>query len=399
MRAALQETPSANRIHIGFFGKRNSGKSSLLNAFAGQAVSIVSDQAGTTTDPVNKPMEIPGLGPCVLTDTAGFDDVGMLGGQRVEKTKQAAEKADIVLLLCGAGELQTEKAWYEEWKKRNVPVIPVVSRSDMPGAEKTASYVEDFFGEAPVLVSALTGDGLVQLRERLLRVLPETYDPVSITGSLAERGDTVLLVMPQDKQAPGGRLILPQVQTIRELLDKHCIVVSVTPEGLADALAGLREAPKLIITDSQVFGTVCGQKPEKSMLTSFSVLFAAYKGDIEYYIQGASQIGTLTETSRVLIAECCTHAPLDEDIGRVRLPAMLRKRCGAGLAVDIVSGMDFPEDLTGYDLIIQCGACMFNRRYVMSRINRARMQGVPMTNYGIAIAWITGILDQVAVER
>ncbi len=409
----LQETPSANRIHIGFFGRRNSGKSSLLNAFCGQSVSIVSAQAGTTTDPVSKPMEIHGLGPCVLIDTAGFDDTGDLGRSRMERTERAAEKTEIALLLCGADaataggmcdnteadiSLDLETAWYAYFREHKIPVIPVVSKSDLPvGAQAVAGAVTDCLGETPVIVSAKTGEGLQELRERLLRALPEGYGNRSITGDLVQAGDVALLVMPQDIQAPAGRLILPQVQTIRELLDKKCMVMSVTTDGLEDALAALQAPPKLIITDSQAFRTVSGKKPPESLLTSFSVLFAAQKGDIAYYKDSAEAIGRLTDRSRVLIAECCTHAPLEEDIGRVKLPRMLRQRCGGSLTVEIVSGTDFPADLTGYDLIIQCGACMFNRRYVMARVERARSQGVPMTNYGVAIAWLAGILDSVSI--
>jgi [FeFe] hydrogenase H-cluster maturation GTPase HydF len=217
-----------------------------------------------------------------------------------------------------------------------------------------------------------------------------------ITGNLVSSDDLVLLVMPQDIQAPKGRLILPQVQTLRELLDKKCIVVSVTTDKLEQALSALNKPPKLIITDSQVFGYVYEHKPKESMLTSFSVLFAAYKGDLHYYMEGAKKIDTLNENSRVLIAECCTHAPLSEDIGREKIPRMLRKRFGECLSVDVVSGTDFPERLDGYDLIIQCGSCMFNRKYVMSRIDRAKSQNVPMTNYGVTIAHLTGILDKVS---
>ena len=400
----LQETPSANRIHIGFFGRRNSGKSSLLNAFCGQSVWIVSAQAGTTTDPVSKPMEIHGLGPCVLIDTAGFDDTGDLGQSRVERTERAAEKTEIALLLCGGDaaaadiSLDLETAWHAYFREHKIPVIPVVSKGDLPAyAQAVAGAVTDCLGETPVIVSVKTGEGLQELRERLLRALPEGYGNRSITGDLVQAGDVALLVMPQDIQAPAGRLILPQVQTIRELLDKKCMVMSVTTDGLDDALTALQAPPKLIITDSQAFRTVSGKKPPESLLTSFSVLFAAQKGDIAYYKDSAEAIGRLTERSRVLIAECCTHAPLEEDIGRVKLPRMLRQRCGGGLTVEIVSGTDFPANLSGYDLIIQCGACMFNRRYVMSRVERARSQGVPMTNYGVAIAWLAGILDSVSV--
>ena len=294
--------------------------------------------------------------------------------------------------------MDLEAAWHARFGEQKIPVIPVVSKGDLTAdARAAAKAVADCLGETPVIVSARTGAGLDELRERLLRALPEGYGNRSITGELAQAGDMVLLVMPQDIQAPAGRLILPQVQTIRELLDKKCMVISVTTDGLEDALATLQAPPKLIITDSQAFRTVSEKKPPESLLTSFSVLFAAQKGDIAYYKDSAAAIGRLTAQSRVLIAECCTHAPLEEDIGRVKLPRMLRQRCGAGLTVEIVSGTDFPADLAGYDLIIQCGACMFNRRYVMARIARARSQGVPMTNYGVAIAWLAGILDSVSI--
>lgn len=400
MAVALQETPSAGRIHIGFYGRRNSGKSSLINAFAGQEVSIVSQEPGTTTDPVNKPMEIHGLGACVLIDTAGFDDTGQLGGQRVERTKKAGERTDIAVLLCSDIRLDMEEEWYRFFEERRTPVIPVVSRADTSeNVGALSDAVERRFGISPVVVSAKARTGLEELKERILRALPGDGQQGSITGSLARQGDIVLLVMPQDAQAPKGRLILPQVQTIRELLDKKCIVISVVPDQLEAALAVMGEPPKLIITDSQVFETVYRQKPQESMLTSFSVLFAAYKGDIDYYVESAAHIADLTETSRVLIAECCTHAPLSEDIGRVKLPRMLRKRYGETLEVTVVSGTDFPEDVTGYDLIIQCGGCMFNRKYVLSRVNAAKRQGVPMTNYGVAVAWLTGILDKVYVVK
>lgn len=400
MTATLQDTPSAGRIHIGFFGKRNSGKSSLINAFAGQEVSIVSAQAGTTTDPVNKPMEIPGLGACVLIDTAGFDDIGSLGLQRVERTQKAAERVDIAVLLCSGAELEPEESWYRLFTQRRTPVIPVVNKADIAeDADALADAVERRLGVAPVTVSAKAHTGLEELRARILRALPGDDGKESITGDFVQAGDVVLLVMPQDVQAPKGRLILPQVQMIRELLDKKGIVISVGSDQLEDALAVMKRPPKLIITDSQVFEAVYRKKSQESLLTSFSILFAAYKGDIDYYVESAAQIGRLTGTSSVLIAECCTHAPLSEDIGRVKLPRMLRRRCGETLKVTVVSGMDFPEDLTAYDLIIQCGGCMFHRKYVMSRIGQARRQGVPMTNYGVAIAWLTGILDHVSILR
>lgn len=292
--------------------------------------------------------------------------------------------------------------WYRFLKEHGTPVLFVVGKTDIRSdaqVDKLAAAIRGKTGEEAYPVSAKTGEGMEALKEALIRKLPENYGSRLITGTLVDREDLVLLVMPQDIQAPRGRLILPQVQTLRELLDKKCLVMSVTTDQLIPALAVLKKAPKLIITDSQVFGYVYENKPAESMLTSFSVLFAAYKGDLPYYVQGAGHIESLNAHSRVLIAECCTHAPLKEDIGRKKIPRMLRKRFGDSLAVDIVSGTDFPEDLSGYDLIIQCGACMFNRKYVMSRIECAREQGVPMTNYGVTIAHLTGILDKISMPE
>ena len=396
--STLNDTPSANRLHIGFFGKRNSGKSSLMNAFTGQEVSIVSDIAGTTTDVVKKAMEIHGLGACVLLDTAGFDDAGELGEIRVEKTKKAFEKVDIALLLFSSEDIELEVQWYKKLKEKKIPTLAIINKVDILKEEeqrKIAEFIKKELKLEPLLVSALEKSGMEQLKEAIVRLIPEEFGEQTITGDLVKEGDTVLLVMPQDIQAPKGRLILPQVQTIRELLDKKCIVISTTTDKLESALQTLKEAPKLIITDSQVFKTVYEKKPKESKLTSFSVLFAGYKGDLSYYIEGAKAISQLTEQSKILIAECCTHAPLEEDIGRVKIPMMLRKKIGEKLTVDMVSGTDFPKDLTKYDLIIQCGACMFNRTYVMSRIDRAKEQKVPMCNYGVTIAYLTGILEKI----
>lgn len=400
MAVTLNETPSANRLHIGIFGKTNSGKSSFINAFSGQKVSIVADVAGTTTDPVYKAMEIYPLGPCVLIDTAGFDDKGELGALRIEKTELAAQKTDLAIILFCEEEMSQELKWYRYFKEKNTPVIPVLNKTDLytqEQKEKLAHLIQNNTKEEVCLISAKTGEGIRNLKELLARSIPEGYGNRMITGDLVDTGDLVLLVMPQDIQAPKGRLILPQVQTLRELLDKKCLVMSVTTDQYLSALENLAVPPKLIITDSQVFSYVYENKPKESMLTSFSVLFAAYKGDLPYYIEGAKAIDTLNENSHVLIAECCTHAPLKEDIGRVKIPRMLKKRFGEKLDVSLVSGTDFPDDLTKYDLIIQCGACMFNRKYVMYRIDKARNQYVPMTNYGITIAHLTGILEHVAL--
>ena len=406
MAVTLNETPGSSRLHIGIFGKTNSGKSALINAFTGQEVSIVANVAGTTTDPVYKAMEVHPLGPCIIIDTAGFGDESELGKSRMEKTRLAAEKTDIALLLvAGNGDAaldEEEMHWYRFLKEHGTPVLFVVGKTDIRSdaqVDKLAAAIRGKTGEEAYPVSAKTGEGMEALKEALIRKLPENYGSRLITGTLVGREDLVLLVMPQDIQAPKGRLILPQVQTLRELLDKKCLVMSVTTDQLIPALAVLKKAPKLIITDSQVFGYVYENKPAESMLTSFSVLFAAYKGDLPYYVEGARHIDALNAHSRVLIAECCTHAPLKEDIGREKIPRMLRKRFGDSLAVDIVSGTDIPKDLSGYDLIIQCGACMFNRKYVMSRIERARGQGVPMTNYGVTIAHLTGILDKISMPE
>lgn len=392
----MQETPRANRIHIGFFGKRNSGKSTLLNALAGQEVSIASEVAGTTTDPVRKSMEIHGLGACVLVDTAGYDDIGELGQLRVEKTKLAANQVDIAVLLFQDLDMQQELQWFRQFQKQKTAVVCVVSRADC--LENTAEIQKAAMKateETVYCVSAKDSKTVDVLRQALIRALPEGYHAPDITGDLVQQGDLVLLVMPQDIQAPKGRLILPQVQTLRELLEKKALIMSVTTDQLDAALQTLCKPPKLIITDSQVFRTVYDKKPPESLLTSFSILFAAYKGDLQYYTESASAIAHLSETSKVLIAECCTHAPLQEDIGRVKLPRLLRKRIGEGLTVDIVSGTDFPADLTGYDLIIQCGACMFNRKYVLSRIEQAKKQQAPMSNYGVVLAYLNGILGDI----
>ncbi|MGN0331269.1 MAG: [FeFe] hydrogenase H-cluster maturation GTPase HydF [Kineothrix sp.] len=414
MGEGLQQTPSANRLHIGVFGRANSGKSTFINALTGQQVSIVSETAGTTTDPVYKAMELHPIGACVLMDTAGFDDTGELGEKRVEKTRLASEKADIAILFFPVDALgeegkfnaghaekifQRELYWYHLFRERKTPVLLLIGKAEKKEATELYTWLKEVTGEEAISVSAKTGAGIEKVKEELARKLPENYGNNSITGNLVQKGDLVLLVMPQDIQAPKGRLILPQVQTIRELLDKGCLIMSVTKDELPSSLAALSRPPKLIITDSQVFGYVYENKPEESMLTSFSVLFAAYKGDLPYYVEGARKIDSLTAHSRVLIAECCTHAPLKEDIGRVKLPRMLKKRFGDTLITDIVSGTDFPEDLTGYDLIIQCGACMFNRKYVISRIDRAKKQDIPMTNYGVAIAHLTGILEQVSMPN
>lgn len=395
----LNDTPRAERLHIGIFGKRNSGKSSLMNALTGQETAVVSDTPGTTTDPVYKSIEIPGIGPCVLIDTAGFDDVGEVGELRVKGTRLAAEKTDVAIILFTEDDMTEESEWVRRFRDSKIPVIPVVNRSDVlpKDGAALAARVGALTGQKPINVSAQTGSGLEELFDMLLAYLPSDYEQRTITADLANEGDTVLLVMPQDIEAPKGRLILPQVQTIRDLLDKKCTVISVTADRLEAGLKALRGAPSLIITDSQVFSEVYAKKPKKSRLTSFSVLFANYKGDIDFFTESVKVLDSLSETAHILIAEACTHRPLHEDIGRVKLPKLLKKKLGNKITIDYCNGQDFPENLTDYDLIIHCGACMFNRRFVISRASRAQAQGVPMTNYGIILAKLAGILDKIDI--
>ena len=394
---SLNNTPSANRLHVALFGRRNSGKSSLINALTGQDTALVSDIPGTTTDTVSKAMEIQGIGPCLFIDTPGFDDEGELGEMRIIRTLKAIEQTDIALLLCEDEAHEEEKKWMKQLEEKNIPVILLLNKADIrKDIASTLLRIEKDCGQKPLVISAKERTGIKKIHQAILEKLPADFGQQTITGDLAKEGDLVLLVMPQDIQAPKGRLILPQVQTMRELLDKKCLVMSCTTDQIASTLQTLSRPPKLIITDSQVFHTVYERKPADSLLTSFSVLMAGYKGDIHYYIEGASAIDCLTPQSRVLIAEACTHAPATEDIGRVKLPRMLRNKIGEELQIDIVAGTDFPEDLTPYHLIIHCGACMFNRKYVLNRIDNARKQQIPMTNYGVAIAHLNGILDKIA---
>lgn len=398
MAQSLNQTPSSNRTHIGFFGKMNAGKSSLINALADQTVSIVSDLAGTTTDVVKKPMEIHGIGPCILLDTAGFDDVGEVGSLRIAAADKAAAATDIAVLVLGEGEeLEEDKKWIRRFELMDTPYLLVLSKCDRRSAsenETLAAHLQEALGKEVLQVTA-SKDGVKMLKEALVDCAKQEQEPRRILQDFVEEGDLVVLVMPQDPQAPEGRLILPQVQTIREALDRECITLCVTGDGFEAGLAMLNRQPKLIVTDSQIFDQVYEKTPKGSLLTSFSVLFAAMKGDISYYVQSAASIESLTETSKVLIAECCTHAPMEEDIGRVKIPRMLKKKIGEGLQVDITAGTDFPQDLSDYDLIIQCGGCMFNRKYICSRIAQAKEAGVPMSNYGITIAHLKGILDKV----
>jgi [FeFe] hydrogenase H-cluster maturation GTPase HydF len=379
-----QTTDAGHRLHIVILGACNSGKSSVANLLTGESTSLVSDIAGTTTDAVSRAVELPGIGAAVITDTAGFDDDTELGASRIQLTERSLERADVALLLIGENE-EVEKRWMRRLKEKKLPMVRVVNKCDLG-----RDVPEDAIG-----VSALRKEGRARLNEAIASLIPADFGEADLLRGLVHRGDNVILVMPQDSQAPKGRLIMPQVQTIRAILDKGGNALCTTPEELPGILASIKGLPDLVITDSQVFRRVSEVIPEGCRLTSFSVLMAAYKGDIDYFVESSEAIGTLRPGDRILIGEACAHAPGSEDIGRVKIPALINKQYGPGIEFDVKSGRDFPKDLTPYRVVIHCGACMFNRRLVLSRVEEARRQGVPMTNYGIAIACLTGILGKI----
>ena len=398
------QTPSSHRVHIAFYGRCNSGKSSLINALTGQEVAIVSEMAGTTTDSVLKPIELPGVGATILIDTPGLDDNTPLGNQRKAQSLKALDKTDIAVVLFHDEDTSVEEALIAQLSARKTPIIGVISKCDtMQNRASLVAKVNDIIGSEPIALSATTREGIEQLLARLASLSQQ--ETRLITVGLCSAGDMVVLVMPQDAQAPKGRLIKPQVEVLRELLDRGCNTLCCTPEGLKASLNTLNTPPQLIITDSQVFASVNEiveeyrqqmERHQYPLLTSFSILFARYKGDINTFVEGGKKLLSLTPSSRILIAEACSHIPQNEDIGRVKLPRMLRRRIGDSLTIDIVGGNDFPTDLSQYDFVIHCGACMFNRRLVMSRVAQAQAQNIAITNYGIAIATLTGIIDKVA---
>ena len=388
------QTPASERVHIALLGRTNAGKSAMLNCLAKQDVAIVSNTPGTTTDPVQKPMELTGMGAVVIIDTPGLDDNTTLGKERMARTAKMLDRTDIAVVLFTDEGIDTELRIIEECRTREIPVVVALNQVDrIANREALIARIEEATKGRVIATSTTTGEGIETLREAIISTRPA--EERLITEGFCKAGDRVLLVMPQDKSAPKGRLIQPQVQTIRELLDRGCIPICCTPDRMAEALVALATPPELIITDSQAFNEVYQLKPEASTLTSFSILFARYKGDIALFTEGVKALKGLTESSRILIAEACSHTPQNEDIGRVKLPRLLRKRFGEGLHIDIVGGADYPEDLTPYDLVIHCGACMFNRKHVLSRVERARQQNVAITNYGVILAALTGILDRV----
>ena len=392
----MQKTPKGLRLQIGIFGKRNAGKSSLLNALTGQEVSIVSSTPGTTADPVEKPMELLPLGPVLLIDTAGLDDdAGELGGLRAEKSRRILERTDLALLVSDGSWSAFEDRLARDLRQRNIPFAAVFNKTDLHRPD--SAVLEKLAAEKTetVLLSARTGEGMDDLRRTILQLAPDDFmNSAALLDGLAPAHQPVLLITPIDKEAPRGRLILPQVQAIRDALDHDAWCVVVKENNVAAALETLKTPPALAVTDSQVFGVVGKLIPESIPLTSFSILMSRLKGDLTACARGAAAIGKLTNDSTVMIAEACSHPPIEEDIGRVKIPAWLRRRGLPGLKFRFVQGHDFPDDLSGVDLVIHCGGCMFNRREILYRILHCSRQGVPFTNYGTAIASCFGILDR-----
>lgn len=381
---SMNATPSANRTHIGFFGKRNAGKSSLMNAIAGQEVAVVSDVKGTTTDPVQKTMEILPLGPVVLIDTPGMDDEGELGALRVKKAKQAMRRCDIALLVVDSAEGLTDEdeALLRMFEERRLPHILVWNKADLaPG----------FVPENGIAVSARTGENINVLKEKIGHSLPKGNGR-KLVADLLEPGDTVVLVIPIDEAAPKGRLILPQQQTIRDVLEAGCSVVACRDTELKQTLAKLGFKPKMVITDSQAFGRVSKDTPEEILMTSFSILMARFKGDLRQQVEGAAALSKLKDGDKVLVSEGCTHHRQCGDIGSVKIPNWIRKYTGAQPQFTFTSGNEFPEEISEYSVILHCGGCMLNEREMSYRLKTAQEMGVPIVNYGVAIAQMHGIL-------
>lgn len=387
----LNKTNSGSRIHIGFFGKVNSGKSSIINAFANREISIVSKEEGTTTDPVYKSMEIKDLGACLLMDTPGIADKTILGEKRMKKTGEVISKTDIGILVVSDTDTKSERELLKNFK--DTPIFIVINKIDILSKDEIKKIREDFSSYNIVEVSALEKIGLDKLLEELLKFKPNKEE--KLFDGMVEEKNLVLLVIPQDIAAPKNRLILPQVQAIRELLDRNALVSMVKLEELSDILQILNKKPDLIVADSSVFLEVYEKIPRDVRLTSFSVLFAKLKGDIDEYLRGVEALEKLNENSKILIAEACTHAPAEEDIGRIKIPNMIRKKYGENIQVDVSSGSVFPENICDYDLIIQCGGCMLNSKNIRNRIKKAKEKNIPITNYGIVIAHFKGILDKI----
>ena len=392
----MQKTPKGLRLHIGIFGRRNVGKSSLLNALTRQTVSIVSDVAGTTTDPVEKPMELLPIGPVVFIDTAGVDDAGILGEMRTARTKKIFDRTDLAIIVTtGNGWSSFEEELLKEFTDRNVPVVIVFNKVDIesPGDDLIQKLTNEKY--AVVQTVAVKAQGLFDLREAIIKQTPqEIINSPAIISDLIQPGDLVILVVPIDKEAPKGRLILPQVQTIRDILDSDASCMVVKERELRDAFQKLNSKPAIVVTDSQAFLKVAADTPNDVLMTSFSILFARVKGNLSEFVRGAMVIDELKPGDNVLIAESCTHHPITDDIGTVKIPRWLTQYVGGKIKFSHSQGHDFPDDLEKYKLIIHCGSCMFNRREVLSRIMHAKRAGVQITNYGLTIAYTLGIFER-----
>lgn len=392
----MHNTPRGMRLHIGIFGKRNVGKSLILNSLTSQNISIVSEIAGTTTDPVEKAMELLPVGPVLFVDTAGIDDEGILGDMRIKNTVKVFDRTDLAIIVSeGANWGKYEYKLFEEFKKRKIPVIPVFNKSDI------ATIQEDKLSEIinlnlnPIITSAKLGEGFTNLKQEIIKLAPEEFlDSPSVISDLIPAGGLAILVVPIDLEAPKGRLILPQVQTIRDLLDNDSMAMVVKERELKSALDRLNKPPHIVITDSQAFLKVSADVPKEVKLTSFSILFARFKGELNEFVKGATAIENLKTGDRVLICESCTHHAIGDDIGRVKIPRWLTQYVGGKLEFDHYSGHDFPENIKDYKLIVHCGACMTNRREILSRIMRAKEANIPITNYGLTIAYSLGIFER-----
>ena len=383
----LYEVSSGERTHIGFFGMRNAGKSSLVNAFTGQQLSVVSDVKGTTTDPVKKAMELLPMGPVLIIDTPGIDDEGTLGEMRVQKAKEILSKTDIAILVCDCrkGVTETDEKLVSAFKEKNIPYVLCFNKSDLPHKEEN---------ENAIYVSSVTGENIDLLKNTVARLAEKNKTKKYIVSDLLSEGDVVVLVTPIDEAAPKGRLILPQQQTIRDILDKGAIAVTVQDTQLKTALESLGAKPKMVITDSQAFGKVSKIVPEDIPLTSFSILFARYKGELEALVEGAKKLDSLKDGDKVLISEGCTHHRQCNDIGTVKMPGWIKKHSGKDIEFAFTSGGEFPENLSEYALVVHCGGCMLNEREMKNRQERANSQKIPMVNYGMAIAHMNGILKR-----
>ncbi|NLW44224.1 MAG: [FeFe] hydrogenase H-cluster maturation GTPase HydF [Syntrophomonadaceae bacterium] len=390
----MQDTPRANRLHIAIVGRRNAGKSSLINALTNQDIALVSEVPGTTTDPVFKAMEILPIGPCMIIDTAGLDDTGDLGELRVKKTLEVLNQADLVVLvidpLLGITDFDLEIK--NEIEDRNLPLVGVVNKADLVDID--LGVLEKQLGLTLIKVSAATGEGIEELKKRIIQEAPFDFEEPHIVGDLIEPGDICVLVIPIDSAAPKGRIILPQVQTIRDILDHAAVAVAVQHTELRETLNKLTEKPKIVITDSQAFARVAADTPDDVWMTSFSILYARYKGDLAELVRGAKAIKSLQPGDKVLIAEACTHHRQPDDIGTKQIPRRLEQLVGGELDISWSSGMGYPENLEEFKLIIHCGACMINRKQMLNRIRRARNRGVPIVNYGVFLAYANGILER-----